>query len=66
MVFQPLNRTVGSAAGYSNVTVEIDRAQPLHLDGQAPTGEQPSDIAGIEALGADWFPLVLARRQTRF
>ena len=63
VVFQPLNRTVeADALSYSNVTVEIDRAKRTATwTVKAPTGEQPSDIAGIEALGADWFPLVLAR-----
>ena len=63
VVFQPLNRTVeADALRYSNVTVEIDRAKRTATwTVKAPTGEQPSDIAGIEALGADWFPLVLAR-----
>jgi benzoyl-CoA-dihydrodiol lyase len=28
---------------------------------KAPVGEQPSDLAGIEALGANWYPLALAR-----
>ena len=63
VVFKPLNRTVeADALRYSNVTVEIDRAKRTATwTVKAPTGEQPSDIAGIEALGADWFPLVLAR-----
>ncbi len=63
VVFKPLNRTVeADALRYSNVTIEIDRAKRTATwTVKAPTGEQPSDIAGIEALGADWFPLVLAR-----
>ena len=63
VVFKPLNRTVeADALRYSNVTVEIDRAKRTATwTVKAPTGEQPSSIAGIEALGADWFPLVLAR-----
>ena len=28
---------------------------------QAPTGVQPTDIAGIEAAGEAWYPLALAR-----
>ena len=28
---------------------------------KAPTGAQPTDVAGIEAAGADWYPLALAR-----
>lgn len=63
VVFKPLNRTIeADALRYSNVTVEIDRAKRTATwTVKAPTGEQPSDIAGIEAQGADWFPLVLAR-----
>ncbi|MBH2009065.1 MAG: benzoyl-CoA-dihydrodiol lyase [Xanthomonadaceae bacterium] len=63
VVFKPLNRTVeADALRYSNVTVEIDRAKRTATwTVKAPTGAQPSSIAGIEALGADWFPLVMAR-----
>ena len=63
VVFKPLSRTVeADALRYSSVTIEIDRAKRTATwTVKAPTGEQPSDIAGIEALGADWFPLVLAR-----
>ncbi len=63
VVFKPLNRTVeADTLRYSSVTIEIDRAKRTATwTVKAPTGEQPSDIAGIEALGADWFPLVLAR-----
>lgn len=63
VVFKPLNRTVeADALRYSNVTVEIDRAKRTATwTVKAPSGEQPTDIAGIEAAGADWFPLVMAR-----
>ena len=63
VVLKPLNRTVeADALRYSNVTVEIDRARRTATwTVKAPTGAQPSSIAGIEALGADWFPLVMAR-----
>ncbi|MEC5214954.1 benzoyl-CoA-dihydrodiol lyase [Polaromonas sp. CG_9.5] len=63
VVFKPLNRTVeADTLRYSSVTIEIDRAKRTATwTVKAPTGEQPLDIAGIEALGADWFPLVLAR-----
>ena len=63
VMLKPLNRTVeADALRYSNVTVEIDRAKRTATwTIKAPSGAQPSDIAGIEALGADWFPLVLAR-----
>ena len=63
VVFKPLDRTaLADALRYSNVTVEIDRAKRTATwTVKAPSGAQPSDIAGIEAAGADWFPLVLAR-----
>lgn len=60
---KPLNRTVeADALHYSNVSIDIDRAKRTATwTVKAPSGAQPADIAGIEALGADWFPLVLAR-----
>ena len=63
VVLKPLNRAVeADALRYTNVTVEIDRAKRTATwTVKAPTGAQPSDIAGIEAAGADWFPLALAR-----
>ena len=63
VVLKPLNRTVDAdALRYSNVTVEIDRAKRTATwTVKAPSGTQPADIAGIEALGADWFPLAMAR-----
>ena len=63
VVLKPLNRTVeADALRYTNVTVEIDRAKRTATwTVKAPMGAQPSDIAGIEAAGVDWFPLVMAR-----
>ena len=63
VVFKQLERTVeADALRYTNVTVEIDRAKRTATwTVKAPRGAQPSDIAGIEAAGADWFPLVMAR-----
>ena len=63
VVFKPLNRTVeADALRYSSVTVEIDRAKRTATwTVKAPSGAQPADIAGIEAAGADWFPLAMAR-----
>ncbi len=60
---RPLARTVQTdALRYDHVTVEIDRARrAASFTIQAPTGEQPSDIAGIEAAGASWYPLALGR-----
>ena len=63
VTLKPLNRTIDAdVLRYTNVTVEIDRAKRTATwTVKAPSGAQPGDIAGIEALGADWFPLVLAR-----
>jgi benzoyl-CoA-dihydrodiol lyase len=59
----PLSRTIeADALRYQNVTVEIDRAKRTAVfTVKAPTGAQPSDVAGIEAAGADWYPLAMAR-----
>ncbi|OHC72791.1 MAG: benzoyl-CoA-dihydrodiol lyase [Rhodoferax sp. RIFCSPLOWO2_12_FULL_60_11] len=59
----PLERTLeADALRYSHVTVEIDRAKrTATFTVKAPTGVQPSDIAGIEAAGATWYPLAMAR-----
>ena len=59
----PINRTIeADALRYPHVTVEIDRARRVAtFTVKAPTGAQPSDIAGIEAAGAAWYPLALAR-----
>ena len=47
---------------YNHVEVSIDRAKRVAtFVVKAPTGTQPTDIAGIEAAGADWFPLAFAR-----
>ncbi len=63
IVLKPLQRTVeADALRYSNVTVEINRAKRTATwTVRAPSGTSPADIAGIEALGADWFPLAMAR-----
>ncbi|MDB6090682.1 MAG: boxC [Gammaproteobacteria bacterium] len=47
---------------YSHVDVRIDRkARTATLTVQAPKAEQPLDLAGILALGAEWWPLAMAR-----
>jgi benzoyl-CoA-dihydrodiol lyase len=47
---------------YTNVSVVIDRAKrTATLTVKAPTTAQPTDIAGIEAAGAAWWPLQMAR-----
>jgi benzoyl-CoA-dihydrodiol lyase len=59
----PLARTLdGDALAYAHVTVAIDRTlRTATLTVKAPSGTQPSDIAGIEAAGAAWYPLQMAR-----
>jgi benzoyl-CoA-dihydrodiol lyase len=59
----PLARTLeADALRYTHVSVEIDRAKrTATFTVKAPTGAQPSDIAGIEAAGAAWYPLAMAR-----
>ena len=64
----PLQRTIeADALRYPNVVVEIDRAKRTAtwtVKGPSATspGAQPTDIASIEAAGADWYPLQLARQ----
>ncbi len=59
----PLTRTLeADALRYSHVSVEIDRAKRTATwTVKGPSGAQPSDIAGIEAAGAAWYPLAMAR-----
>ncbi len=59
----PLERTIeDDALRYRHMRVEMDRsARTATLTVSAPAGEQPDDIAAIEAAGADWYPLALAR-----
>jgi benzoyl-CoA-dihydrodiol lyase len=59
----PLQRTIeADALRYAHVTVEIDRARrTATFTVKAPRGAQPTDIAGIEAAGAAWYPLAMAR-----
>ena len=48
---------------YAHVSVSIDRTRrTATLTLKAPTGPQPTDIADIEAAGAAWWPLALARQ----
>ena len=50
------------ALRYPFVTVEINRAKRTATwTVKGPTGVQPTDIAGIEADGAAWYPLQMAR-----
>jgi benzoyl-CoA-dihydrodiol lyase len=42
--------------------VDIDRVKRVAtFTVKAPTGAQPTDIAGIEAAGVNWYPLAMAR-----
>ncbi|MEF7612806.1 2,3-epoxybenzoyl-CoA dihydrolase [Aquincola sp. MAHUQ-54] len=48
---------------YEHVAVEIDRTRrTATLTVKAPAGAQPTDIAGIEAAGAAWWPLAMGRQ----
>ena len=50
------------ALRYQYVTVDIHRAQRTATwTVRAPAGAQPSDVASIEAAGAAWYPLQMAR-----
>jgi benzoyl-CoA-dihydrodiol lyase len=59
----PLQRTLeADALRYTHVAVEIDRSKRTATwTVHAPAATQPTDIAGIEAAGAAWYPLALAR-----
>jgi benzoyl-CoA-dihydrodiol lyase len=59
----PLQRTIEpDALRYPNVTVSIDRNRRVaSFTVKAPQGEQPASVAQIEAAGAGWYPLAMAR-----
>ena len=59
----PLQRAVEpDALRYSHVTVDIDRSRrTATFTVKAPTQPVESSVAAIEAAGAAWYPLVLAR-----
>ena len=59
----PLQRRIeADALGYCHVGVAIDRARRVAtFTVKAPSGAQPVDVAGIEAAGAAWYPLAMAR-----
>ncbi len=51
------------AMHYEHVSVEIDRTKrTATFTVRAPTGPQPTDIAGIEGAAAAWWPLAMARQ----
>ena len=50
------------AVAWRHVKVDIDRTRRTALFTlAAPGGTQPADVAGIEAAGADWWPLAFGR-----
>jgi benzoyl-CoA-dihydrodiol lyase len=59
----PLQRAVEpNALRYRYVSVEIDRTKrTATFVVRAPQGAQPTEIASIEAAGADWYPLAMVR-----
>jgi benzoyl-CoA-dihydrodiol lyase len=63
VTLSPLHRSVeADALRYQYVTVEIDRAKRTAVfTVKSPSAVQPTDIAGIEAAGDQWYPLAMAR-----
>ena len=63
VLLAPLNKTIADdAIIYGNVSVAIDRAgRTATVTVKAPSGAQPTDAAGIEAAGSNWYPLQMAR-----
>ena len=63
VILTPLHRMIeADALRYSHVNVEIDRAKrTASVTVKAPSGLQPTDLAGIESFGDTWYPLALAR-----
>ena len=59
----PIERNIEiDALGYAHVKVTIDRgARSATFVIKGPSGAQPQDVAAIEAEGANWYPLALAR-----
>jgi benzoyl-CoA-dihydrodiol lyase len=59
----PIDRTIeADALRYRHVAVAIDRrARTAAFTVKGPSGAEPSDLAGIKAAGAKWYPLALAR-----
>jgi benzoyl-CoA-dihydrodiol lyase len=59
----PLERTMtADGLEYEHVTVRIDRPRrTATFVVRSPRTPQPGDIAGIEAAGANWWPLAMAR-----
>jgi benzoyl-CoA-dihydrodiol lyase len=52
----------GTSIRYAHVDVVLDRdKRTATITVKAPVGAQPTDIAAIEAAGAAWWPLAMAR-----
>jgi benzoyl-CoA-dihydrodiol lyase len=60
---KPLQRVIDDQGyHYTNVDVQVDRkARTATLTVRSPGVASPSDLAGILALGVDWWPLAMAR-----
>ena len=63
VVLTPIERVIeADGLRYSHVSVAIDRgARAATFTIKGPDGPQPMDVAAIEAAGAAWYPLALAR-----
>ena len=63
VVLTPIERVIeADGLRYSHVSVAIDRgARAAAFTIKGPDGPQPMDVAAIEAAGAAWYPLALAR-----
>ena len=63
IVLKSLERTSDERGlHYRHVDVAIDQSvRTATITVQSPRGEQPKDLAGIHAAGADWWPLAMAR-----
>ena len=63
IVLAPIERSVeANALRYRHVSVQIGRAgRTVSFTVKGPSDPQPSEPAGIEAAGAEWYPLALAR-----
>jgi benzoyl-CoA-dihydrodiol lyase len=60
---KPLQRVIDEQGyHYTNVDVQIDRkARTATFTVRSPKSASPQDLAGILALGVDWWPLAMAR-----
>ena len=64
VVLARIERTDGDdGLAYEHVGVAVDRAKrTATITVRAPTGPQPQDTVAIEAAGAAWWPLAMARQ----